>query len=223
MPEYFFDKHVLDASGRTEDNRLGSLYQKIETVFFNGGMEINPNIELEALHIFRGLDREKNTLKLKVTGNLSKPEISFALNEVDIEETDAISYLLFGQSSDELSHSQKSQMAGQDGATSRVALKRLFTGQLMGQISGVMRKKLNLDVIEFKGDKDWRKASVVIGKYLTNDLYFSYQREFNLGRSHEVVPEQVFLEYEINRFLFLQAIKGDDKSTGFDIIWKFEQ
>ena len=94
---------------------------------------------------------------------------------------------------------------------------------MAGQITRRLQKKLNLDIIEFKGEKDWRQATVVLGKYITNDLFLSYQREFSVGKTNEVVPEQVALEYEISRLLYLQATKGDDKATGFDLIWKFER
>jgi hypothetical protein len=36
-----------------------------------------------------------------------------------------------------------------------------------------------------------------------------------------VAPEKVSMEYEVTPWLFLQATKGDEKSTGFDIIWKY--
>ena len=102
-------------------------------------------------------------------------------------------------------------------------MKQVLAGQIAGQLSNTLRSQLNLDVIEFRGDQNWRQATVVVGKYITNDLFISYEREFNFGRSNEVVPEQVTLEYEIVRSLHLQATRGDEKNTGFDIIWKFEK
>jgi autotransporter translocation and assembly factor TamB len=83
-----------------------------------------------------------------------------------------------------------------------------------------MRGELELDVIEFSGQDDWRQATLLVGKYLTNNLYLSYERTFALGYSTEVVPEKINLEYEIGRNWYLQASKGDEKTTGFDLIWK---
>ena len=192
-------------------------------VTFDGGTEFNPNVEIEARYVFRGVDGEKKTLKLQITDELLNPTIVFSLDDIEIEETDAFSYIVFGRSSDELTHGEKSRMAQQEGTTSSTLVKRMITGQLTGQLANTLRKKLDLDVIEFKGDKNWRQASIVVGKYLTNDLFLSYEREFSIGRNHEVVPEKVSLEYEINKFLFLQATKGDEKTTGFDLIWKVEK
>jgi len=190
---------------------------------FQGGIEFNPVVELEVQHVFRGTDKEKKILNLQITEQILNPTLQFSLNDIKIEETDAISYLLFGRSVDELTHGEKSEIGQQPGMTSSGMIKKLLAGQLAGQITRRLQKKLNLDVIEFKGEKDWRQASIVVGKYITNDLFLSYQREFSMGKTNEVVPEQVALEYEINRLLYLQATKGDDKATGFDLIWKFER
>ena len=174
-------------------------------------------------HTYRGTDKEKKRLKLFVSGSLNQPAFRFTHNDIEIEEANAISILVFGRMFDELSQSEKSEMSGGVGAASSILVKRLLTGQLVGQITKALQRNFNLDVIEFKGEKGWRQASVMMGKYITNDLFLSYQREFSIGRSHEIVPEQVSLEYEINPYLFLQATKGDDKTTGFDLIWKHEK
>jgi autotransporter translocation and assembly factor TamB len=112
------------------------------------------------------------------------------------------------------------QELGQAGSKT---LKNLLTGQVMGKISGTLSKKLALDVIEFEGNKNWRDARVLVGKYITNDLFLSIERDFSLNRSNELAPKQVYLEYEITRFLFLQATRGDEKTTGFNLIWKLER
>ncbi|GEM_PF-2786143 len=78
-------------------------------------------------------------------------------------------------------------------------------------------------IIEFEGNKNWRESRFVVGKYITNDLFLSVEQDFSLNRSNELAPKQVFLEYEIARFLFLQAIRGDEKSTGFNLICKIER
>jgi len=44
-----------------------------------------------------------------------------------------------------------------------------------------------------------------------------------MGRTYDTTPEQVTLEYEITRSLFFQAVRGDEKSTGLDLIWKYEK
>jgi|GEM_PF-757601 len=195
------------------------------TLTFVGGEEFNPNLDLQAEHVFRGVDQQKRTLALNVSGQLFKPVLRFTLDGLEIAETDAVSYLIFGRSFDQLTQGEKTDLAQNQSQTpvSSDAMKQLLAGQIAGQLSNSLRNQLNLDVIEFRGDQNWRQATIVVGKYITNDLFISYSREFNFNRSNEVVPEQVTLEYEVLRSLHLQATKGDEKTTGLDVIWKWEK
>jgi len=193
------------------------------TIAFQGGREINPVVDLKAQHVFRSADKIKRVLRLQVRGELREPKLSFLLDDIEIAETDAIAYLLFGMNFDALTQGQRTDMAQDQPGLNSDAVKDLVAGQLAGQVTRVIRNSLDLDVIEFKGDNNWRQATVVVGKYITNDLFLSYQREIKMGRTYDTTPEQVTLEYEITRSLFFQAVRGDEKSTGLDLIWKYEK
>ena len=190
-------------------------------VIFQGGKDLNPVINLAAVYSFRNIQGDKTNLTLKTTGTLQKPEIAFQLNDQAIEEADGISYIVFGKSSNDLSRGEKSQVSKQGGSGAQIT--SVLSGQVTGQLTKAIQKTFNLDVMEFRGGSNWRQASIVIGKYLTNDLYMAYEREFNVGKTQDVVPEKVSLEYEITPRIFIQATKGDDKSTGVDVIWKIEK
>ena len=191
------------------------------TVTFKGGDQMNPDVNLISNYTFRDSEGNKSILSMEATGEALKPNIAFTINGTAIEEKDGISYLLFGKSTNGLSRHEKSQVAESGGSSARMS--QILTGRVTGQISAFLQKTFNVDVIEFRGGENWRQGAIVVGKYLTNDLYMNYEREFNLGQSHEMVPEKVSLEYEINPHFFLQATKGDDKTTGFDLIWKVEK
>jgi translocation and assembly module TamB len=192
------------------------------TLTFTGGDNL-PEMSLQATHLFRTPDKVKHTLALSASGELRKPLFSFTLDDAAIAEADAVSYLAFGRSFADLTHGEKTDLAQNQLAMSGEAFKQLLAGQIAGEVSRSLQQTLDLDVIEFRGDQDWRQSTVVVGKYLTNDLYMSYERQLNLGHTDEVVPEQVTLEYEILRSLFLQASRGDEKNTGFDLIFKWEK
>ncbi len=190
---------------------------------FTGKKKINPEIDISALHTFRDIYSEKRKLYINITGNAESPQIAFLMDDESIEEADAISYLLFGRSTNELSYGEKKQLQENNGLLSTASLENWVARRLTAPISRSLQEKLNLDVIEFQGSDNWRKNSIVLGKYITNDLYLSYIQGFNLGQTHELVSEQVSLEYEMNRHFFIQATKGDDKTTGIDFIWKYEK
>jgi hypothetical protein len=50
----------------------------------------------------------------------------------------------------------------------------------------------------------------------------SYQREFGETQDNDIPTEVVTLEYELTKYLFLQLLEGDAKSSGFDFILNFE-
>ena len=77
-------------------------------------------------------------------------------------------------------------------------------------------------MIELKSEENWQYASFIIGKYLTNDLYLSYQRQFGEAQTNEIVPDEITLEYEVTPKLFLQLIQGSASVSGFDVILKLQ-
>ncbi|MCF7912062.1 MAG: translocation/assembly module TamB [Candidatus Cloacimonetes bacterium] len=189
------------------------------TITFNGGSEFNALLDLNISHVFRDIYRNKRTLRLQITGDLKTPGISFYLDDEEITESDAISYLLFGRSSSEISQGEKSEVARQ--TESDLALSML-SKTIGNKLASEIGKKLNLDVIEFSGGESWKQAAIVVGKYITNDLFISYKKEFSLDQSSEIVPDEVSLEYEMNKYISVQATRGDEKSTGVDLYWKFK-
>ena len=190
---------------------------------FQGGADFNPRIELTANHEFRTAEREKKKLHLTVNGSALSPELSFTLDETDISEGDALSYIIFGKNLEELTHGQKTDLNEQSGFDAQATANNLVVSFIAGQLSRTLGKTLDLDVIELKSEENWQYATFIIGKYLTNDLFLSYKREFGENRTNEIVPDEITLEYEINPKLFLQLIQGSEKTSGFDVIIKFER
>lgn len=190
---------------------------------FDGGAEYNPEIELKAKHILRTVNRQKKALTLEVTGKALAPKLKFTLDESEISEGDAVSYLLLGRSLEELTHGQRSDLSQQAGFNVSDQASDIMVGLVANQLSRTIGRTLNLDVIEVKGEENWQQATFVVGKYVTNDLFFRYQKEFSLRETNQLQPDEITLEYEINRRLFLQLTKGSEKTTGFDLILKFEK
>ncbi|MFA7056963.1 MAG: translocation/assembly module TamB domain-containing protein [Candidatus Cloacimonadales bacterium] len=189
-------------------------------VYFQGESDLNPEINVVAEYTLRSSSQEKQTLSIQVTGRLQQPVIQFLLDDKQISEGDGVSYIVFGKSTAELSSGEKDQVdsSGKDNLATKI-----LVNQIASRVTTALQNKLNLDVIEFKGDDNWRQAQVVVGKYLTNNLFLSYQRELSFGNNNEVVPEKITLEYEIMRRLYLQATQGGEESTGVDLIWKFKK
>lgn len=187
-------------------------------IIFNGGSDFDPGLNIQLDYMFRGSDKSKRYLELFIRGTLKKPELAFSVDDKQIDEGNAVSYLLFGKGLDELSQSQKSNVK-----TSNEDLAKTIAGNLVAsQLQTTIGDALGLDVIEIKGENNWNKASLSAGKYLTDDLYVSYARGFGNSETNEVNPSIVTLEYGLTSFLFIQLVEGSDKTEGFDLIFKFD-
>ncbi|MDX8337981.1 translocation/assembly module TamB domain-containing protein [Draconibacterium sp. IB214405] len=189
---------------------------KESEVTFQGGEEFDPVLNLAAEYVYRSSDKEKRYLEMTITGNLTEPEITFFLDDVQITETDGISVLVFGATSDEIGY------GGNNGLLNSIGSNAL-TSMISSQLSKTIGTKFNLDMIEVTTTENWSSAAFVVGKYITNDIFVIYQRGFGEVNEDEITPETIIIEYEINEKLFLRLQSGSAKESGIDVILKFEQ
>jgi autotransporter translocation and assembly factor TamB len=183
---------------------------------FKGGKELNPDIVLTAEYEIRTATKEKKALRLFISGSVDNPSFRFTLDGSDITRADAVSYIAFGKSTEELSFGEQAGME-------RSALAMDFaTSVLSKELSKSLGQELQLDYLEIKGKDNWESATFVVGKYITNELFVSYQREFGDTKDNDIAPETVTVEYELTRNIFFQLIEGDSKAKGVDVIFKLE-
>ena len=187
-------------------------------ILFSGGSEFNPAVNIQMEYIFRGPDKNKRTLELFITGNAKEPSLSFEIDNNPIDEGNAISYLLFARSLDELSQGQQSNVKNKDNSI----LKTIAGNLIESQLRNTVGEALGLDVIDIKGGNNWKQGSLTAGKYLTDDLFVSYETGFGNSETNEVNPKIVTLEYALSEIIFFQLVEGNDKTAGFDFIFKFD-
>lgn len=185
-------------------------------VIFQGGEEIDPTLNVKAEYTYRDSEKVKRVLGLYVNGKLSEPEISFTLDGNYLSESDAVSILVFGRTSDELSSSNQNGLVGAVGSN-------MVAQVLTSQLNKTLGTRFNLDMIEINATENWQSAAFVVGKYITNDLFVTYQRGFGESDGEEITPETITLEYELNSIFFLHLQSGSSKESGLDVILKFEE
>lgn len=183
---------------------------------FSGGEEFNPLINLNAAYTFRDKNKNKKILTLIVGGYLNDPDIAFELDGSSIPEADAMAYLLFGQPFDELSYSNQA-------GVSNAIPSRLLTGLISSQLSKSIGSALRLDMIEIDTGDNWQNTGLMVGKYITNNLFVTYQHRLGDDSNESVSPETITLEYELSRWLFLRLVQGSSKESGVDLIFKIEK
>ncbi len=185
-------------------------------IIFQGGEEIDPMLNFNATYTFRDSEKEKRELDLTVTGLLSDPTIEFFLDEDLVTESEAVSILIFGKTIEEMGYSSQNGIVNSMGSSMAAQV-------VTAQLSKTLGSRFNLDMIEVTATENWQSAAFSVGKYIGNDLFVTYQRGFGETEGDEITPETITLEYELNRILFLRLQSGSSKTSGFDVILKFEQ
>ena len=187
------------------------------TLDFEGGESMLPRVDLQASYVFRNTQRQKQTLMVDVAGTPDSLAVNFKLDDTSINEGDALSYLLFGKGLNELSLDQQQGLAGGSGSMAEMVAASLVSSQL----TKFLGNKLNVDYIEIKSEGGFENATVTVGKYITRDLFASYEQRFGQTTQTGEATYVVNLEYEIFKFLFLQ-MNNSSIDNGFDVIFKLE-
>ncbi len=184
-------------------------------IYFDGSDDFDPTLNISTEYTFRDNDKVKRVLGMSINGLLSDPEIIFSLDGEQTTESEAVSILIFGKTMEE-SDSYGQGLVGSVGSN-------MVAQVLTAQLNKTIGSRLNLDMIEINATENWTSAAFVVGKYITNDLFVTYQRGFGETDGEEITPETLTLEYELNRFIFLHLQSGSSKTSGLDVILKFEE
>ncbi|KOH45912.1 hypothetical protein NC99_12880 [Sunxiuqinia dokdonensis] len=186
------------------------------TISFQGGEELMPRMDITASYSFRNSERVQQELSVAISGTAEEPSVSFSLDGSSVSEGDALSYILFGKSMNELTMDQQENVSGAGDMAGQAA-----ASILSSQLTNFLGDKLNVDYIEVKSEGNFENATVVVGKYITNDLFVSYEQRFGETDQKDMAKYEVKLEYELFRFLFFQ-LNNSSNDSGFDVIFKFD-
>lgn len=185
---------------------------------FSRGPSVNPLITLELEYRFRDANRQDRYLTARLTGKADSPNITFVLDEKPVTQQDAISYLIFGRSVDELTLNQQSSVSGGD---DNVAGAMAFD-MLGAQLSNMIAQRVGLDVVEIKSTDGTKAGTLTAGKYIAEGVFVSYEKGFGEYGVNETIPEVFTIEYELIRSMFVQFVQANDRRSGADLIFKLE-
>ncbi|MGV6817435.1 MAG: translocation/assembly module TamB domain-containing protein [Thiotrichales bacterium] len=169
-------------------------------IYFNGPLN-SPRLNLLAS---RKIDNI--TAGIRIVGTLDAPE-SHVYSIPVMPQTDALSYLLTGKP---LRATGKGEADILVNAAIRLGLKGSA-----GVINDI-RSFAGLDTLEIQPGEDLEQSALIIGKYLTADLYLEYISQLFQG------TDVILMRYNINDKLQLKA-ESSDTSKSIDLLYQFEK
>lgn len=176
-------------------------------ITFPGTTDYNPYLDIKALYRVSDVN-----IYVGIGGRAQNPEIKLS-SEPFLTETNIISYLVFGKSSDKIGSGEKTQV---DGLASSVA-----GGIASSELEKLLGDKFSLDELSIKGG--FGNTEVEAGKYITDKLYLSYQYGPSTTSPLSTTNESssnVKAEYEINDSFSLESIIGSE-NQGVDVFYNY--
>lgn len=163
-------------------------------VIYTGQQLSNPGLDISATR----KPTPDITVGVNVRGSLSQPRMS-VFSEPEMSETEALSYLLFGRSLNEASSAQEREV-------NNAAIALGLGGQkLLGRVG----EKLGVEELRIEKASEKDAASLVLGKYLSPDLYVSY----GIGLYDAVNTFRI--RYRLSSKWTLEATSGLKNSADF--------
>jgi len=160
---------------------------------------------------FLSLTCRKDVRDVSVTaalsGPLSRPVLVFS-SSPEMDQVDIVSVLLYGRPARELSLSQSRDLQDR-------GVQFVWAGTTPVVKSLLGKTPLSPDAVDIKGTEN---GSVVeIGKYLTPELYITYQKGLEGDDKDELRAE-----YRMNRYLSVESQVGREDRAGVDVFFRYD-
>jgi translocation and assembly module TamB len=167
-------------------------------VTFTGAPEINPQLDVTVTRKVSDY-----VVTIHAGGKAQQPEIMLS-STPPLDQMDIVSLLVVGKTTDKLTSSEQTSFSKQ--------AQQLVGGAVASQLEGVVGETLGLDTIELTTD------SAKVGRYVTQDLFLSYER----GLADKETGNVVGAEYSINRRVKLKGTSSDKGETALDLLWRLD-
>lgn len=168
-------------------------------LIFTGGPVDNPWLDVRAVR-----KKGEVTAGLRAAGTLRKPRLTL-YSDPAMEQTDILSYLILGKP---LSGATSNQGRTLYNAASSLSLTGgEFVAKRIGLIFGIQDVKIEQGA-------EPNEASLVLGKYLSPDLYVSY------GRGIFAPTSEFKIKYQISKRWLIQTNTGTQ--SGADLFYTYE-
>jgi translocation and assembly module TamB len=173
-------------------------------VTFPGTEEINPFLDVTVTHTVSDY-----VVSIYAGGKAKQPKLTLT-STPELPEKDVLSLLVTGKTSERLTSAERSALPGQ--------AQQIVGGVAAGELEQVLGQPLGLDTVEVEAGQKLGTGKVGVGRYVTQDLFLFYEREFN----EEGGGNKVGVEYSINRRLKLKGSSSDTGESALDFLWRLD-
>ena len=207
VAKIFNEPFVIGGSAETVRGFIGFMRKKFDLergrITFTGANEFNPFLDVVARHDVSGY-----SVALHVEGESRRPQFNFS-STPDLAEEDILSLLVFGKTRDRLTGSEKTALSSHAANVAGTVISQ-FLEKRVGNTLG-------LDTLEVDVEDEFGSGSVRGGRYVTQDLFISYQHE--LG---EQGRNTVGVEYSLSPQVKLKGTSNDEGHTSLDLLWRID-
>jgi translocation and assembly module TamB len=183
-------------------------------VSFTGGPIENPGLDIKAYRRIERFGEEDVIAGLKIAGTAKVPSISF-YSEPSMDQSNTLSYIVLGKPTAELGTG--GELSEED---ERALLVKAVSALPINQgddFTNKISKGLGIDDIGLSrgGSEGVNQAALMVGKYLTPELYISYG--VGLFDGQQIVR----MRYELNKNFSIETETG--RETGVELRYSFER
>ena len=86
-----------------------------------------------------------------------------------------------------------------------------------GELEQLLAKPLGLDTLDIQTGDQLGSGKVSVGRYITQDIFLSYERQQGKERGNKVG-----IEYSINRHFKVKGSSSDTGDSAVDILWRID-
>ncbi len=188
-----------------------SLFERIYEVrqariAFGGRMPPDPRLDITLEHDFAVA-----TVRIHARGSASQPELSFSSVPAEYSQSQLLAMVLGGEPGEKSTADEDLQL--QDQALDAAA------GMLLSGLRGILRRALPIDTlgIETSTQEETTTAELVVGKWITEDLFVAYR--YRMGADEDENANAVEVQYRLGRDWILEGFYGDGAEGGVDVLW----
>lgn len=173
-------------------------------VEFQGLPEPDPRLDIQAETRIGNV-----TIIVRIGGSVRQIELSLD-SDPAMDQADIVSYLVFGRPTN--------QLRSQQATSAEAAALGLAGGLAARQLNAVLGDTLKVDTLSISpGEEGWGSGSLSVGKYVSRNIFVTYRYEFS-GRTFG----EMEIEYQLNRNFSVVGQVGNERTSGVDLIWKFD-